>query len=641
MVELKFEPCAGLVNAASSALCAIHDQAVKGEVNAAIAEISAELQREREKNAQLMLTISALQVQLQDQQTYVHQESCQDTTERSIKKFKRQKLRSDYNGIKERNVVVNGATASQVKQDSERNANVIAGKLVNWMSMDDTQFLNTDKSKDEDLVVDREDDTEDSEEECECEGKICMNAQKHQSGVDSMTLAGENNKETSSDMKKCVQFPSTEHAQYKKDLPQLHQKGTARLGSVRKPPKMAFCPNEVKRMLESEILSSKNAQAHTIRKIIVFATLGIRHGCDDIYELDFNHFSIQRRGEPYVSSKDPGEHVLYENPGAWRKMFFPNHQNPILCPVQILEEEKAMRPGDPSCPSCLFLCIKYGGRTRNLPQNEYVRQRMGRNKLKSFGPEMCRMAMLVHIREGSFFFKALGITLLFMAGFPDELVQRETKYRNVDLLQKYYRTDEDAEGDELFHPQPLIYDTHGIPSYRKLIEKTISSSTKSQGKKQSKPDHKYTRFPIHQNVASTSASSPTRFGLVGSGSVHQNQAMTSQGRSSSASFYPFHMPANVFMPMMYWSPQNAFPPPNPYGFQAFPSNPNCISVHPQPYYTHASLIPTLSEKNASLIPTLSEKNWKKNDVEEEGETDSDTNTSSTTQPNKVLANSCK
>ena len=75
-----------------------------------------------------------------------------------------------------------------------------------------------------------------------------------------------------------------------------------------------------------------------------------------------------------------------------------------------------------------------------LSCSRYVRQRMGRNKLKSFGPLMCRMAMLVHIRSGSFFFKALGITLLFMAGFPDDLVQRETKYRNLDLLQKYYRS---------------------------------------------------------------------------------------------------------------------------------------------------------------------------------------------------------
>lgn len=156
--------------------------------------------------------------------------------------------------------------------------------------------------------------------------------------------------------------------------------------------------------MESGVLDLKNAQSHTIRKIIVFASLGIRHGCEDMYDLDFNHFSILRKGELYKSPKDPGEHILYEQPGVRRKIFYPNRQNRILCPVQILEEEKAMRPSDPSCPSCLFLCIKYGGRTRNLPQNEYVRQRMGRNKLKSFGPLMCQMALLVHIRTGSFFF---------------------------------------------------------------------------------------------------------------------------------------------------------------------------------------------------------------------------------------------
>lgn len=58
-----------------------------------------------------------------------------------------------------------------------------------------------------------------------------------------------------------------------------------------------------------------------------------------------------------------------------------------------------------------------------LSKNRYVRQRMGRNKLKSFGPVICRMAMLIHIRSGSFFFKALGITLLFMAGFPNDLFE--------------------------------------------------------------------------------------------------------------------------------------------------------------------------------------------------------------------------
>ncbi|CAM8940351.1 unnamed protein product [Rhodiola kirilowii] len=53
---------------------------------------------------------------------------------------------------------------------------------------------------------------------------------------------------------------------------------------------------------------------------------------------------------------------------------------------------------------------------------------MGRNKMKSFGPTMCEMVMLVLIRK--FFFKALGVTLLFMAGFSDDKVQKETSYRS-------------------------------------------------------------------------------------------------------------------------------------------------------------------------------------------------------------------
>lgn len=63
MVEL--QSCtAGLVNA--SALCAI-EQEVKGEsMNVVITEISAELKKEREKNAQLMERISLLEAQIQE-----------------------------------------------------------------------------------------------------------------------------------------------------------------------------------------------------------------------------------------------------------------------------------------------------------------------------------------------------------------------------------------------------------------------------------------------------------------------------------------------------------------------------------------------------------------------------------------------
>lgn len=62
MVE--HQACAGLVNA--SALSAI-EQEVKGEsaVNVIIAEISAELQKEKQKNAELMERISLLEAQIQ------------------------------------------------------------------------------------------------------------------------------------------------------------------------------------------------------------------------------------------------------------------------------------------------------------------------------------------------------------------------------------------------------------------------------------------------------------------------------------------------------------------------------------------------------------------------------------------------
>jgi hypothetical protein len=82
--------------------------------------------------------------------------------------------------------------------------------------------------------------------------------------------------------------------------------GSACISQNKKPQKVAFCPKEVKRIIESEALEQKNAETHTIRKIIVFASLGIRHGCEDMHELDFNHFSILKKGEPYVSPKNPG-----------------------------------------------------------------------------------------------------------------------------------------------------------------------------------------------------------------------------------------------------------------------------------------------------------------------------------------------
>ncbi|XVF27869.1 hypothetical protein REPUB_Repub14bG0146400 [Reevesia pubescens] len=429
----------------------------------------------------------------------------------------------------------------------------------------------------------------------------------------------------------------------------------------KKPPKVPFCPKEIKKILESDVLLLQNAQSHTIRKIIVFASLGIRHGCEDMYELDFNHFSILSKGDPYVSPRNPGEHVLYENPVVQRKVFYPNRQNPTLCPVQILEEEKAMRPSDPSCPSCLFLCIKYGGRTRNLPQNEYVRQRMGRNKLKSFGPVMCRMAMLVHIRSGSFFFKAFGITLLFMAGFPNDLVQRETKYRNLDLLQKYYRTDEDAEGEELFLSHSIASNTQASASSHQLTGKTTSAKTK--GRRQTNSNSKSHNLPkaSFQQSAPSGSTHATQFGLMGYTSIQTHamgafQSRPSQGPvdatqvsnrlvKSLGNNVPYHnqtpyhlfppQPANTFMPMVYWPPPNVFPPspyPTTYGYRSYPTNANYISIHPHPYYNHPS--------SSSVVPKTIEGNGKDVSASSEPDSDSDSSSSSTEEPKEALA-SCR
>ncbi|KAK4588340.1 hypothetical protein RGQ29_019357 [Quercus rubra] len=543
MVEL--QSCASLVSA--SALCAIQ-QEVKGEGVNVIAEITAELQRERRKNAELMERISILEAQIQqrnkDSLPADGQGSCPNAMERSFKKLKRQKTDTADDGTENGNVNKSEMSLQKTHDPqcfSPKDAN-LEDRLVNWMSMDDTQFLHFEKFKDSDLAADF-DDTDDSDDEdddyrdeddingdhkvrvatessrtinelkeylpegVDFDGGSHMQCLESCSVVQSEPTFSVVNQEMNENRKEIVLVPDTKPVYDEKELKKLDRKETKKVGEdkappriltfdkevchpgpgslslQKKPPKTAFCPKEVKRIIESEILFQKNAQSHTIRKIIVFASLGIRHGCEDMYELNFNHFSILRKGEPFVSPKDPGEHVLYENPGVRRKVFYPNRQNPTLCPVQILEEEKAMRPSDTSCPSCLFLCIKYGGRTRNLPQNEYVRQRMGRNKLKSFGPLMCRMAMLVHIRSGSFFFKALGITLLFMAGFPDDLVQRETKYRNLDLLQKYYRTDEDAEGEELFLPYLVTSDTpyYSHTSSNPFIPKTVGG-TQNNGK---------------------------------------------------------------------------------------------------------------------------------------------------------------
>ncbi|XP_029129230.1 uncharacterized protein LOC114916520 isoform X2 [Cajanus cajan] len=640
MVELHLQSCATLVNA--SALCGI-EQEVRGDSVNVVAEISAELERERKKNAELMERISMLEAQLKERNKESHQENHQHEVARSLKNIKRQKIEMVDDG--KNGSSVKCETAPQYKPDAE-GINIPkeidpAKRLINWMSMDDGQNMYAEKFKDCDSVADFNE--TDSDDACDDNFDDDMDNNRRHEEVDDTNetvseqkgyhvdealnttcmgnLSGDHeNKKTS-----CILLaPLSEKSEVKthqgKEIKEIAtitaaldvpSSGPARTSQNRKPLKVAFCPKEVKRIIESEALLQKNAQSHTIRKILVFASLGIRHGCEDMYELDFNHFSILNKGEPYVSSRNPGEHVLYENPGVRRKIFFPNRENPVLCPVQILEEERVMRPSDASCPSWLFLCIKYGGRTRNLPQNEYVRQRMGRNKLKSFGPLMCRMAMLVHNRSGSFFFKALGITLLFMAGFPDDLVQRETKYRNLDLLQKYYRTDEDAEGEELFLPNSIACD-NGTHEPHNLTKKTVAA--KSKGRKHTNAiikSHNSQKTPSQQ--AKPTSSAATQFGLTGYSSAYTYamaafHSMPSQISSQDTSHMPNlalatsstnnhsmlpPQPANTFVPVMYWPPPNAFfpgPYPSTYGYHSFPSAGNYMSFQTQPHYNHPNML---------------------------------------------------
>ncbi|GMN49885.1 hypothetical protein TIFTF001_019043 [Ficus carica] len=650
MVELK-SCSASLVNA--SALCAI-EQEMRGEgvnhVN--VAQISAELQRERQKNAELTEKISFLEAQIQDR----GKEASSNLfifgqMETSLKKCKRQKTETTSSNVTEAENVIKSESDREKKQESTERLVSIEERLVNWMSMNETQFLQCDKAKDAGESTADCDDKDDSDDEDYIdEEDIGFMYNDRKEGE-----ASENSSRTANDMKYNKQ--ELPNDQKRKEVEKITNYKAPTPG--KKPPKVAFCPREVKRVIDSEALQQKNAQSHTMRKIIVFASLGIRHGCEDMYELDFNHFSILRKGEPYESPTNPGEHVLYENPRVRRKVLYPNRQNHILCPVQILEEEKAMRPSDSSCPSCLFLCIKYGGRTRNLPQNEYVRQRMGRNKLKSFGPLICQMAMLAHIRSGSFFFKALGITLLFMAGFPDDLVQRETKYRNLDLLQKYYRTDEEAEGEELFLAYPMSSET-ASPSSQHHTGKICS--TKSKLKKQTnqnKPHDITQRSSALQPSTRLNSRPPAhQFGLVGYASIHthataafpsipsqpktpldhspisNNLIANSSANVSYPNQAPFHhqmippQPTNAFVPaVMYWPHPNTYPL-NPhyastYSYTSFPSNENYVPIYPQPYFSrHPS-------SGGPLIPRITEHDRRNDTALHEADSDSDSSSNST------------
>lgn len=202
------------------------------------------------------------------------------------------------------------ATINTLKIEEDKDTKPISVKeknaenrLVNWMNFDDTELsLHSEilKESDHSAADDTTDDDDDGEDEVDEEvvGENCVFSNK--------IPAEENVNPSTDDMSKCMENHHHDIRGPEIKFKQIVQN----VSSHKKHPKIAFCPKEVKRIIDSEELLLKNAQSHTIRKIIVFASLGIRHGCEDLYELEFSHFTILRKGEPFVSSKDPGVSFL-------------------------------------------------------------------------------------------------------------------------------------------------------------------------------------------------------------------------------------------------------------------------------------------------------------------------------------------
>ena len=233
-------------------------------------------------------------------------------------------------------------------------------RLVNWMSMDETLFSHFDRLKYSDIAADREDtdDNDDEDEYYEDDGTktgykdreseenltSACEEQPHEEGIgqgmrisclqscssgrseltftNTSQLIKENREKDYTLQDIQISF---NRRNLKQDMKETEKDGgyksaenmppslqepchtvSGKTSWNRKPPKVPFCPKEIRKIFESDALLLKNAQSHTIRKIIVFSSLGIRHGCEDMYELDFNHFSILRKGDPYVSPKNPG-----------------------------------------------------------------------------------------------------------------------------------------------------------------------------------------------------------------------------------------------------------------------------------------------------------------------------------------------
>ena len=216
-----------------------------------------------------------------------------------LKKFKRQKTE----------VLTETENAIKIETDSEKKNVTKCFALVNWMSMDETQISQREKAKDDESTAGCDHNSEDSDDDDDNyhheEEFAINNVSDHTCSV--FEPNQDTKEELISDRREVKNIRN-----YKAVTENVLSFGTnchtrsVNILNTKKPQKVAFCPREVKRIIESEAIRQGNAQSHTVRKIIVFASLGIRHGCEDMYELDFNHFSILRKGEPYESPTNPG-----------------------------------------------------------------------------------------------------------------------------------------------------------------------------------------------------------------------------------------------------------------------------------------------------------------------------------------------
>ncbi|XP_059282413.1 uncharacterized protein LOC132036166 [Lycium ferocissimum] len=313
----------------NASACCIVEQEVKEDktLNVNIAEISAELQREKQKNSELMERISALESQIQEQQKDFKfsnaNTSSQSIGEGHFRKLKRQKVAQciDNNEDRTQNMdfEVKDHTEILLMEDvhTER-------CLVNWMSMDDTKFLNFERTKDSDSAEDNDPDSSEDEDDQESDDNGTYTDIMHIENVKNLKIEKEiediteaKSSPTDMDVSKNargLRNCNNEEFNMLKTYETLSEArsidhGIRRQGTAlshKKSLKMAFCPKEVRKLLGSKELSLENAQSHTMRKILVFAPLGIRHGSEDMYELDFNQFSILHKGEPYIDAKNPG-----------------------------------------------------------------------------------------------------------------------------------------------------------------------------------------------------------------------------------------------------------------------------------------------------------------------------------------------